>query len=335
MLGGTRFVGRAIVEEALGRDHEVTIFNRGQTGVDLAGVEAVRGDRESSTDLQGLVTGRSWDVAMDTSGYVPRVVGNAARALVARAGGYVFVSTISVYPGWPARGVSEASQVYECSPDTDGSAADEASWSAPQYGSYKAGCERAVAEVFDTRALMLRPGVILGPHENVGRLTWWLGRIARGGRVLGPGNPDRSIQPIDVRDVAEFALDLAESGRAGAFNVAAPKGHATFGSMLADCAYATGSDNELVWVDEFLVEHGIRQWTEIPLWRVHKGIWDVDTTMARAAGLTCRPLAETVLDTWAWMGEGARPARDGRQAQHGLSPERERQLLALWEAQTG
>jgi 2'-hydroxyisoflavone reductase len=334
VLGGTRFVGRAIVEEALGREHEVTSFNRGLTGMDVAGVEAVRGDRESSADLHRLIAGGSWDVVVDTSGYVPRVVGDAARALVGRARGYVFLSTISVYPDWPAKGVSEASSVYECSPDTSGSAADEATWSATQYGTYKAGCERAVLEVFGDRALLLRPGVILGPHENVGRLTWWLGRMTRGGRVLGPGSPGRSIQPVDVRDVANFALDLAESGRAGAFNVAAPKGHATFGSMLAHCDHATGSDGELVWVDdEFLVEHGVRQWTEIPLWRVHEGTWDVDTTMAMAAGLACRPLAETVRDTWRWMGEGGGPAPYGRQAQHGLSPERERQLLDLWEAQ--
>lgn len=334
MLGGTRFVGHAIVEKALGRGHEVTTFNRGQTGMDAAGVEAVRGDRESSADLHRLIAGRSWDVVVDSSGYVPRVVGDAARALVGCAERYVFLSSISVYPDWPAKGISEASSVYECSPDTGGSAADEATWSAIQYGTYKAGCERAVVEIFEDRALVLRPGVILGPHENVGRLTWWLGRIASGGRALGPGDPARSIQPIDVRDVAKFALDLAESGRAGTLNVTAPKGHTTFGSMLAHCAQATGSHSELVWVeDEFLVEHGVRQWTEIPLWRVHEGTWDVDTTMARAAGLTCRPLAETVRDTWAWMGEGGGPAPYGRQAQHGLSPERERQLLALWEAQ--
>jgi 2'-hydroxyisoflavone reductase len=224
VLGGTRFVGRAIVEQTLERGHEVTTFNRGQIGVDVAGVEAVRGDRESSADLHELVAGRSWDVVVDTSGYVPRVVGDAARALVGRAGQYVFLSTMSVYPDWPAKGVSEASPVYEGSPDTGGSAADEASWSATQYGSYKAGCERAVIEAFGDWALVLRAGVILGPHENVGRLTWWLSRIARGGRVLGPGDPDRPIQPIDVRDVVKFTLDLAESNRAGVFNVAAPKG---------------------------------------------------------------------------------------------------------------
>jgi 2'-hydroxyisoflavone reductase len=335
VLGGTRFVGRAIVEAAVGRGHKVTTFNRGQNGMDVAGAEVRRGDRESPDDLHRLIGERSWDLVVDTSGYMPRVVGDAARVLAGRAKRYVFLSTISVYPDWPAKGVGEASPVYECSPDVGGSAADEAGWSATQYGTYKAGCERAVVEVFGDRALVLRPGVILGPHENVGRLTWWLGRMARGGRVLGPGNPDRLIQPIDVRDVARFVLDLAESGQAGTFNVAAPKGHASFGSMLAHCAHVTGSDGELVWVDDdVLVEQGVRQWTEIPLWRVHEGTWDVDTSLARAAGLMCRPLAETVHDTWAWMGEGGGPSPYDRQAQHGLAPERERELLALWEART-
>jgi 2'-hydroxyisoflavone reductase len=165
--------------------------------------------------------------------------------------------------------------VYECPSDTGGSAAGEASWSATQYGSYKAGAERAVMEVFADGALVLRPGVILGPHENVGRLTWWLRRLARGGRVLAPGDPNRPIQPIDVRDVARFTLDLAKAGHAGVLNVAAPMGHAAFGAMLAQCAHVTGSESEFVWVnDGFLVEHGVRQWTEIPLWRVHPGTWD-------------------------------------------------------------
>lgn len=152
VLGGTRFVGRAFVDEALERDHEVTTFNRGQTGADVMGVEAVRGDRESSADLHKLVGGRSWDVVVDTSGYVPRVVLDAAHALVGRAGRYVFLSTISVYPDWPAKGVSEASALYECPPDTGGSAADEASWSPTQYGNHKAGCERAVVETFGDHA---------------------------------------------------------------------------------------------------------------------------------------------------------------------------------------
>jgi 2'-hydroxyisoflavone reductase len=331
VLGGTRYVGRVLVDEAVRRGHQVTIFNRGRTGVDPNGVEVVRGDRENAADLQRLVVDREWDVVVDSSGYVPAVVGDAARALSGRCRQYVFLSTVSVYPAWPDNAVSEDSTVHECEPDVGGTAEDEANWTAQQYGAYKAGCERAAEERFDGPVTVLRPGVILGPQENVGRLTWWLGRIARGGTVLAPGRPDRQIQPIDVRDVAAFALECAEETTAGIFNVAAPLGQATFGAMLADCATATGEDAQLVWVaDDFLVDHKVRQWTEIPLWRTHPGTWQMDTSRAQAGGLACRSLTDTVNDTWAWLSEGEGPTAYKRQAHHGLEPEREQELLQLW-----
>ncbi len=337
VLGGTRFVGRAIVEEAVKRQHVVTVFNRGRTGTDVTGVEVVRGDREVEPDLERLTAGRSWDTVVDASGYVPCVVGDSARALDNCCDLYVFLSTVSVYPAWPKEGVHEDSPVYECSSGMDGTAEDEANWSAVQYGTYKAGCERAVREVFNDRALVLRPGVIVGPRENVGRLPWWLRRIERGGRVLAPGRPDRAIQPIDARDLARFTLDCIEIGVAGAFNVAAPRGHATFGLLLQCCAEVTAAAPELVWVNEqFLLDCGVRQWTEIPLWRTAAGTWEMATERAQAVGLTCRPLSETVADTWKWLREeGDSRARYARQAHHGLAPDKERELLAAWEAWTG
>lgn len=181
--------------------------------------------------------------------------------------------------------MSEDSPVYDCAPDVTGTAEDEANWSAAQYGAYKAGCERAAAQSFDGPVVVLRPGVILGPRENVGRLTWWLARIAGGGRVLAPDNRDREIQPVDVRDLAAFTLACVEAGTAGTFNVTAPAGHATFGGMLEACIDTTGSDAQLEWVDDaFLVAHGVRQWTEIPLWRTHPGTWRVDASRASARG---------------------------------------------------
>ncbi|MQA88140.1 MAG: NAD-dependent epimerase/dehydratase family protein [Streptosporangiales bacterium] len=335
VLGGTRFVGRLLVEEALARGHVVTTFNRGRTDTDVEGVEVVRGDRESPDDLARLVEGHDWDAVVDTSGYVPAVVGDATRALSGRAGSYLFFSTVSVYPGWPQEGVSEDSPVYDCAPDVGGTAEDEANWSAAQYGTHKAGCERAVTEGFDGRALVLRPGVILGPYENVGRLTWWLTRIAAGGTVLVPGDPGRPIQPIDIRDLIGFTLDRLEAETAGTFNVAAPIGHATFGGMLDACVEVTGSDAHLVWVDDgFLLDLGVRQWTEIPLWRTHPGTWRIATDRAQASGLACRPIGDTVHDTWAWLSAGQGPAAYGRQAHHGLAPDKERQLLALWAERT-
>lgn len=335
VLGGTRFVGRSIVEAAIGRGHFVTTFNRGRTGSDVAGAEAVRGDRENAADLARLVSGREWDAVVDTSGYVPAVVGHAARALSGRAGAYLFFSTVSVYPDWPQEPVSEDSRVYDCAPDAAGTAEDEANWSAAQYGAYKAGCERAVAGTFGGQLLSLRPGVILGPHENVGRLTWWLSRIAAGGRVLAPGNSDREIQPVDIRDLTAFALTCLEAGVTGTFNVTAPVGHGTFGGMLGACVDTTGSGAQLEWVDDaFLLAHGVRQWTEIPLWRTHPGTWRVDASRAVASGLRCRSIATTVADTWKWLSEGQKPTAYDRQTHHGLAPDKEGRLLNLWAERT-
>lgn len=331
VLGGTRFVGRLIVEAAIERGDVVTTFNRGRTGSDAVGVEAVRGDRENAGDLSRLVKGREWDAVIDTSGYVPAVVRNAARALSGKAATYVFLSTVSVYPDWPQNAVSEDSRVYDCAPDATGTAEDEANWSAAQYGAYKAGCERAVAGAFDGQVLILRPGVILGPHENVGRLTWWLTRIAVGGRVLAPGDRHREIQPVDIRDLAAFTLVGLDAGTAGTFNVTAPAGHATFGGLLGACVDTTGSGAQLEWVEgAFLIEHGVRQWTEIPLWRTHPGTWRVDASRAVGIGLRCRPMAATVADTWKWLSAGQGPTAYDRQAHHGLDPDKERRLLDLW-----
>jgi 2'-hydroxyisoflavone reductase len=236
-----------------------------------------------------------------------------------------------VYPDWPQDGVSEDSRIYGCSADATGTAEDEANWSAAQYGSYKAGCERAVAAAFDGKVLILRPGVILGPGENVGRLTWWLTRIAAGGRVLAPGESGREIQPVDIRDLAAFALACMETGIAGIFNVTAPLGHETFGGLLGACVDATGSDAVLEWVgDDFLVAHGVRQWTEIPLWRTQPGTWRVDPGRAIAHGLRCRPVKVTVTDTWRWLSSGQGPSAYDRQAHHGLDRDKERHLLELW-----
>lgn len=333
VLGGTWFLGRVMVEAALQRGHSVTTFNRGRTGADAAGVEALRGDRERPADLARLSQAAPWDAVIDTSASVPRVALSSACALADRVDRYVLVSTVSVYSEWPHRGVSEMSPVRECAPDAGPG-------SASVYGTYgvlKAGCERAVQQWFDGRALVLRPGVILGPYENIGRLPWWLHRVRRGGRVVAPGRPDRSIQPVDVRDVVDFALHCLETGVTGIFNVAAPKAHATYGELLRACVEVTGSDAELVWVpDDFLVERDVRQWTELPMWRVPPGTWDVAADRAASAGLVCRPLTETVHDTWRWLNAGGRPVElptgHLRREEHGIDPSKERCLLTAWES---
>ncbi|MFG2042125.1 NAD-dependent epimerase/dehydratase family protein [Dactylosporangium sp. NPDC048998] len=335
ILGGTWFLGRALGELALEAGWSVTTFNRGVSAADLPGVEAIRGDREQFDDLSRLAEHGPWDAVVDTIGFVPREVLAAATALAPAVRNYVFLSSVNVYTGWPSEPLNDTSPVFECPPDADVDFGAELGY-AGQYGALKAGCERAVIETLGTdRAAILRPGVILGPNEYVGRLTWWLARAARGGELLAPGPLDRPIQPIDVRDVASFALRCASDGVVGSFNLGAPIGRATFADLIDACVAATGADSRPVWVDpEWLVERGVQQWTELPLWRTHEGVWKVDSSRAEHAGLRCRPLTQTVADTWAWMTDGGTAitgsGEAARAADHGLAADRERELLQEW-----
>lgn len=293
----------------------------------------MHGDRERPGDLQRLAARGPWDVVVDIAGAVPAVVGASARALEPVAGRYVFVSTISAYERWPHEPVDESSQVWPGDPDADPGTRD---WDPDAYGPLKVGCELAAAQAFGTdRLLVLRPHVLLGPHEYVGRLAWWLNRAARGGRVLVPG-PDRAVQPVDVRDFAVFLCRQAEVGCRGVLNVAAPRGRDTFGDLVQACgttiAPQSRAPSDLVWVDEdWLVGQGVLQWTQIPLWRRAAAPWAMDITRAAAVGLVCRPLAETVADTWAWLRAGGRAVPHERFAEHGLSPEKETELLSRWD----
>jgi 2'-hydroxyisoflavone reductase len=330
ILGGTRFVGHAVAAAALREGWEVTTFNRGLSGADLAGVNAIRGDRTLAADLARLAAGGPWDAVADTSGYVPREVLAACECLEPVAARYVFMSTVSVYRGWPVEPLSEASEVLYCPADAGPGYGEDVEDGPTRYGYQKSGCELAVTSTFGLdRSVLLRAGVVLGPREYVGRLPWWLSRVAAGGRVLAPGSPGRSIQPVDVRDLAEFAIRPVTSMISGAYNVTAPIGRETFDGMLKACAEATGSDAEFVWVpDEQLVAQGVRQWSEIPLWRTFPGVWRVSSAAAQAAGLSCRPLAATVRETWSWMQDAAAGPDDERASEIGISREREQQILA-------
>lgn len=170
--------------------------------------------------------------------------------------------------------------------------------------------------------------MILGPGEYVGRLSWWLERAKRGGRILAPAPAEQLIQPVDVRDVARFALDQAVSSSSGGFNVTHPEG-ISFSGFLNECLAVMKSDGTPVWVDaNVLAEHGVKQWTEPPLWRTHAGVWAVDSHRASEVGLRCRPIAETVRDTWKWWAEDGRPVDHPRWAEHGIAPEKEARILA-------
>ncbi|MFE2410557.1 NAD-dependent epimerase/dehydratase family protein [Kitasatospora sp. NPDC059408] len=336
VLGGSSFLGRAFAAEALARGHEVTTFNRGRSAADLPGVEAVRGDRDSDADLARLAEGRRWDAVVDTSAQQPAQAAASARLLRERAGHYTLISSVHAFEDWPARVVDESSPLHPCPADTPPGQEFSAA--------LKAGCERAVQEHFGAgRSLVLNSGLLIGPYERGGRLPWWLERMARGGRVLAPGEPGRPVQLIDVRDFALFGLDLLTAGTAGRFLTTAPPGLLTYGQFLDTCAQVAGEGRaELVWVpDAPLVAEGpdaVEPWSELPLWMPDvpeaAGTWQVDTARARAAGLRCRPFAETARDTWQWL-RGRGPADDtepdGRKRGRfplGIEPAKEQRLLA-------
>ncbi|MFI6998296.1 NAD-dependent epimerase/dehydratase family protein [Nocardia sp. NPDC050175] len=331
ILGGSWFLGRTIAEQAVSRGDEVTTFRRGRSGSDVDGVTTVRGDRTNFDDLTRLAEAGAWDLVVDTSSFVPRETLQLARVLEPVAARYLLISTVSVYEGWPVEPLTEASAVLECPSDAGPDYGYDGDPGPSTYGFSKSGCERAVLEVFgDDRATILRPGVILGPMEYVGRLEWWLRRMQRGGRVLAPGRPERSIQPVDVRDVAKFALSPELTG---IFNVTAP-GRETMGDLLHACHTVTGSTAALEWVtdEEWLAAQGVRQWTELPLWRTYKGAWKVDSQHARDAGFSARPVRETVADTWTWLTTGGAAIDHERASELGIPPEREQAILGLWDA---
>lgn len=325
ILGGTKFLGRHLAEAALAQGHNVTLFNRGNQSAGLyPEAEHLRGDRDG--DLTAL-RGRTWDVAIDTSGYVPRVVGASAELLASAVEHYTFVSSISVYAGWPAEShIDEASPV--------GTLADPSveEIDGETYGPLKALCEQAVENNFPGRALIVRPGLIVGPYDPTDRFSSWPARVARGGEMLAPGRPERLVQVIDGRDLAEWILRMATERATGTFNADGPGRPLPMSELLETARRVSRSDARFTWIpDDFLTEQQVGMWVELPLWIPESegsGVGDVNCAHALAAGLTFRPLAETVRGTLDWL--ATRPADYAWQA--GLTPEREAEVLAAWHA---
>jgi 2'-hydroxyisoflavone reductase len=314
LLGGPKFVGRAVIDAALARGDEVTLFNRGTTGADLyPELERIVGDRDGG--LEGLL-GRQWDAVVDTSGYVPRIVGASANLLAAAVGHYVFVSSVSAYASF-ADVVDESSPLAELSEPGSEDVREH-------YGALKALCEREVERAFPGRSTLVRAGLIVGPHDPTGRFTYWPHRIARGGDVLVPGPAWRQVQFVDVRDLAEWMLRAAEIGLDGPYNAT---GNSTMGAVVDAARRVSGAAARAVEVDDaFLTAHGVGEWMELPLWidpssEGWQHFMEVDASRASAAGLTFRPLDDTVAATLADA-----ELVDGV----GLAPERERELLEAW-----
>ncbi len=303
VLGGTKFLGRHVVARALAEGHDVTTFTRGTTNPELfPEAEHLHGDRDDGLDA---LRGGAWDGVVDTSGYVPRIVRQSAELLRGAVERYVFVSTISVY--------SEPEELAD--PATEDVA--------EHYGALKRACERVVEEIYGDRSARVRAGLIVGPYDPTDRFTYWPRRLAAGGDVLAPGDPGAPVQLVDARDLAAWLVRLALDGPGGTFDATGPAEPLTLGGLLEATRVALGSSASLVWVDEqAILDAGVQPWTELPLWLPGGAgeLMERDVSAARAAGLTFRPLAETVRDTEVWdRGEpGTRPT---------LSREKEAEIL--------
>ncbi|MBV2353646.1 NAD-dependent epimerase/dehydratase family protein [Streptomyces sp. J2-1] len=329
VLGGTEFVGRAVVEAALGQGWEVTVLHRGRHPAP-EGVTVLHGDRTAPDGLADLAAHpANWDAVLDTWSAGPRPVRDAARLLRERAARYVYVSSRSVYAWpWPSLGPTsgDGATVTGASPDAGPT----------DYARDKRGAELAVESEFGAdRTVLARAGLILGPYENVGRLPWWLARIARGGHVLAPGPRDLPLQYVDVRDLAGWLTGAVERALSGPYDLVGPPGITSTGELLTECVRVTGSDAELCWTEPELIEQaGIEPWTGLPVWAPPGGeLYDsthrADASRALATGLECRPVAETVADTWAWLTRigGTAPLRPDRSVK-GIGPEVEARVLA-------
>jgi len=326
VFGGTVFLSRTVAQTAVAHDHTVTVFNRGISGPQVPGATAVLGDRTDPEALRQLA-GQEFDLVFDTA-YFPEQARLAAELLAPSAGHYTFTSTINVFRGWPEQADYHAGGTYDGDPDAPGEQVPDGLPEGGEYGWRKVGAERAVLRAFgEHRTSILRAGLIVGPHDGVGRLPWWLDRISRGGEVLAPGDPDGQLRLIDARDIAEFALLRS----AGTFEVTGPANQITRSMLFDEIRTVTESDARFRWLpDDYLASTGVAGWTELPLWidpAEAPGVFAHDTTAAEAAGLACRPVRDTVRDTWDWMAslaDGWHPSP----RTPGLTAERERQLLA-------
>ena len=330
ILGGTRFLGVAQVQYALARGHTVTLFNRGRTNTHLfPEVEKLRGDRND--DLTAL-QGREWDVVIDNSASVPRWVEQSAGMLRNSANQYIYVSSLSVIADNSIIDSDETTAVKQLDDPTVEQV------TGGRYGGMKALCEQRAREAFGDRAMVVRPGLIVGPMDNTDRFTYWPIRIDRGGEVMAPGNPTHHVQIIDVRDLASWMVRMGEDNTSGVYNATGPASPMSMAEMLYGIRAATNANVSFTWVNaDFLEQHDVRPWSHMPTWipprEGMEGFSRVNCSKAIAAGLTFRPLAETASDTITWF--KTLPAERQSEMGAGLSAEREAEVLAAWQARAG
>lgn len=308
ILGGTGFLGQHLVQAALDRGHNVTIFNRGKTAPGLfPNVETLIGDRDG--DLSAL-NGRTWDAVIDTSAWKPNEVEASASLLAPNVKHYTFISSISAYKDSSVPGMDESAPVYESG--------------FMHFGLGKALCEKAAESAMPGRVLNIRPGLIVGPGDNSDRFTYWVERMDSGGKVLVPDCPDRKVQFIDARDLAKWTIKAVEDGQTGVFNAVGEP--LTMGEVLEECRNSAGAGKSAPQPvnEEWLQKQGVNYYSDLPLWLPYDE--SVSSARAQSSGLTFRPLSETVRDTLEWA--RGRDKETPRRA--GLSPERETELLNEW-----
>ena len=338
ILGGTRFVGRHLVTAALARGHKITLFNRGKhAAAALTSVETIHGDRNS--DLAKL-QGRRWDAVVDTCGYLPRTVRASVEILSHSVDRYVFISSLSVYADVSVVGIDETaplaaltSEQLDQANEIDSSGQTSALTYGKMYGGLKALCEQVAEEVSPNRVLIIRPGLIVGPYDYTDRFTYWVVRVSRGGEVLTPGRPDRYLQFIDVRDLAEWTVRMIERKETGVYNANTLPYSWTMETVLEECKMVSASDASFTWVsDNFLMEEKIVPWSEMPLWMPEegaphlKGFMFINCNKAVGSGLSFRPLNDTIKDTLTWC----ETVRLSDELKAGIDPDKEQHLLRKW-----
>jgi 2'-hydroxyisoflavone reductase len=337
ILGGTAFLGPAFVNVARSRGHEITLFNRGKTNKDLyPDLVKLRGDRDG--DLTALETG-TWDVCLDTSGYIPHMVKASTELLKGRVDQYIFISSISVYADFKEKGLNEKSAVGVITDEEIATALTMKDITGLNYGPLKALCEQAASAAFGNKACNIRPGLIVGPRDRSDRFTYWPVRIAKGGEVMVPDKPEIPTQVIDVRDLAEFIVACCEKDINGVFNATSPPEELTMGELFDTCKSVSGSDATFTWVDPaFLEENEIAAWSDMPVWVPldgdDAGHPYVNIDRALKEGLTFRPISETVRGTLDWWNTVSQERKD-KDMRSGITAEREAELLAKWHEAKG
>jgi 2'-hydroxyisoflavone reductase len=320
IIGGTRFLGRHLAESFLKNNHEVTLFHRGKTAAPgfFQGVQEIIGDREH--DLS-LLENKNWDAVLDTCGYFPRQVRKTAEALHHNVSSYIFVSSVSVYEDQSVRYLTEEAKTAVLK-DPDTTEMGE------NYGALKAACEKEVLNVFGENALIIRPGLIVGPHDYTDRFTYWPHRGAQGGEILVPEMKDPTIRFIDARDLADWTVRMAENQENGVYQ--AVGGSYVFNDFVHKCIPNTTDANIVPVPESFLLEEKVGEWVEMPLWiasEEYRGLDYADDSKAINKGLVFRPIEETIQDTAAWSRSRG---IDSDQWKAGLHPDKEAALLKKW-----